>query len=86
VQEHRDGGWQKAIAGETEAYRACKAKEAQMRTKMDAMMGDFEDAVQYENALRAKATAIVTRDPRHYRNSEIPVLSPETLLASSELK
>ena len=49
-------------------------------------LGDFEDAVQYENALRAKATAIVTRDVRHFRHSAIPVLTPDAFLATAGLK
>jgi predicted nucleic acid-binding protein len=42
---------------------------------------DFEDAVQYQCALRAEATLIVARDVRHFRRSAIPVLSPEAFLA-----
>ena len=53
---------------------------------LNSPLGDFEDAVQYENALRAKATAIVTRDVRHFKDSSIPVLPPNTFLARATLK
>jgi predicted nucleic acid-binding protein len=49
-----------------------------------ASWSDFEDAVQHESALRAKATVIVTRDPRHFRQASIPVMSPEELLAIAD--
>ena len=53
---------------------------------IQSSLGDFEDAVQYESALRSKATAIVTRDVRHFRRSAIPVLTPEAFVASLAMK
>lgn len=47
---------------------------------------DFEDAVQHEAALKSRATAIITRDTRHFRHSAIPALTPEAFLARSDLK
>jgi predicted nucleic acid-binding protein len=38
---------------------------------------DFEDAIQYYSALsNRKIDAIITRDPKGYKKSELPVLSP----------
>jgi predicted nucleic acid-binding protein len=39
---------------------------------------DFEDAVQYYSAAsNKKISAIVTRDPKDYKNSTLSILSPE---------
>ena len=37
---------------------------------------DLEDGVQYQCALKAKASAILTRDPKGFLKSKIPVLDP----------
>jgi predicted nucleic acid-binding protein len=45
---------------------------------------DFEDAVQYYSALRVKADCIITRNKSDYRESVIPVLTPDEFLAIVE--
>ncbi len=42
---------------------------------------DFEDAVQYYAALRNNCNFIITRDKKDFKNSEIPVFSPNDFLA-----
>jgi len=49
---------------------------------LDSPVRDFEDAVQYHCAVRGKADCIVTRDLRHYRHAELPVMSPAAFLAA----
>jgi len=41
---------------------------------------DFEDCLQYECAKKSDADYIVTRDPKGFPNSEIPVIDPVDLL------
>lgn len=41
---------------------------------------DFEDAIHYQTALAAGCQAIVTRNPKDFKNSSLPVLSPEEYL------
>ena len=41
---------------------------------------DFEDAVQAAAALNAKATHLITRNPRDFTGLTIPVLTPEELI------
>jgi predicted nucleic acid-binding protein len=41
---------------------------------------DFEDDIQLECALAAGMDVIVTRDPRGFKNAQLPVMSPETFL------
>jgi hypothetical protein len=49
---------------------------------IDAGVEDFEDAVQYFSALRAEAACLVTRNPNHFPNAAIPVLTPAEFLAA----
>lgn len=41
---------------------------------------DFEDAMQYRSAKKAKADIIVTRNPDDFLDSDIPVLQPGDLV------
>jgi predicted nucleic acid-binding protein len=41
---------------------------------------DFEDAVQYAAGTAVSVSAIVTRNPKDYSGSEIPVLSPQEFI------
>ncbi len=47
---------------------------------------DLEDGIQACAALRAGADCIVTRDPKGFRKSDVPVLAPGTLIASLNIK
>lgn len=49
---------------------------------IDSGFADFEDAVQAYAAFRAGAECIVTRDPRGFKKSQVPVISPQAYLAS----
>ena len=42
---------------------------------------DFEDAVQYYTALNGDCAIIVTRNPKDFRKSEIPVFTPSEFLS-----
>lgn len=48
---------------------------------MDAGMSDFEDAIQFHSAVRAKVSALITRDPGDYPRSELAIATPEEFLA-----
>ena len=43
--------------------------------------GDFEDNLQVASAVEAKLDAIVTRDPKDFAGSPLPVLTPTEFLA-----
>ena len=47
---------------------------------------DFEDAVQYYSALNHKCDTIITRNKKDFKNSEIPVMTPEEFLVSINKK
>lgn len=46
---------------------------------------DFEDAVQAAAALHAKATHLISRNPKDFSNFTIPVLTPDEFLRSHRL-
>lgn len=48
---------------------------------IDAGFADFEDAIQYHSALHADASCIISRNPNHFPQSDLPVLSPAEFLA-----
>ena len=48
---------------------------------MDADLNDFEDAVQFRSAIRAKATHLLTRDPDDFPASDLLILSAEEFMA-----
>lgn len=43
---------------------------------------DFEDAVQYYSAINAKCDIIITRNEKDFKNSKIPVMTPNAFLVS----
>jgi predicted nucleic acid-binding protein len=47
---------------------------------LNSQFSDFEDAVIYQAANHAVAEAIVTRDPKDFKQSKLPVYSPIDLL------
>jgi len=48
---------------------------------IDSGWPDFEDAVQYFSAVRAQADRIVTRDPSHFRDSQVQAITPAEFLS-----
>jgi predicted nucleic acid-binding protein len=49
---------------------------------LDSRFGDFEDAIQYYTAYSmGTMAAIITRNPKDFKSSEIPVWSPEQAVA-----
>lgn len=45
-------------------------------------VSDFEDAVMMETAKRIRADCIVTRNFKDYKNSPVPVMSPEEFITA----
>ncbi len=50
------------------------------RRAISSDITDFEDAVMVESALRSGMDCIVTRNLKDFRNSSVPVYSPESFL------
>jgi len=50
---------------------------------VDSDFADFEDAIQYFSATRISADCIISRNLSHYKNTDIPVMTPREFFASS---
>jgi len=48
---------------------------------IDSAFCDFEDAVQFHSAIRAKAQFLITRNPGDFPRSKLSVVTPEEFLA-----
>lgn len=48
---------------------------------LNSGFADFEDALQYYSALDASIDYLITRNKKHYKQSNIPVCSPQEYLA-----
>ncbi|MCC5831222.1 MAG: PIN domain-containing protein [Phycisphaeraceae bacterium] len=58
--------------------------EKTIRQALDSPVRDFEDAIRYQSAIHGQADCIITRDLKHYRQADLPVLTPEEFLAAME--
>lgn len=56
--------------------------KTQIINAMNIGAKDFEDAIQYETAIKSNCDCIITRNARDFIFSEIPVLSPSEFLDS----
>lgn len=55
-------------------------KGTDCRHAVSSPTSDYEDAVMIETALRSGMDCIVTRNTKDYKNSSVPVFSPEKFL------
>lgn len=56
-----------------------------IKSSLSSDFKDFEDAIQYYTAIsNKKTTAIVTRDTKGFKNSDLAVLSPEEAVSLLE--
>lgn len=54
--------------------------EKTIDSALESTFQDFEDAVQYYSALKFRSDCIITRNTDDFKESEIPVLTPEEFL------
>lgn len=60
-----------------------EVNSSMIKTALRSKFRDFEDAIQYHCAVSdSLVEVIITRNIKDYRSSELPVMSPETFLAS----
>jgi predicted nucleic acid-binding protein len=61
-------------------FQVARVDESVLQDALQLTFSDFEDAVTTAAAQHAGCEGIVTRDPKGFRGSPIPVMTPETLL------
>jgi predicted nucleic acid-binding protein len=62
-------------------FNVAPVDEAVLRAAVSLEWHDFEDAVTAAGARRAKCDALVTRNPRDFRNATVRVLAPAEAVA-----
>jgi predicted nucleic acid-binding protein len=67
--------------------RVSAVTDAEIQSALGSSFNDFEDAIQHFTAkAEGSVSAIVTRNKADYSASEMPILSPEELLAKLDLQ
>ncbi len=77
-------GQQETLAKLQKLKIICKVlvtSDASVEKALHSNFIDFEDALQYFSAVEGKASVIITRDSKGYRNSDIPVMNAEEYLS-----
>jgi len=62
----------------------CASSEKEIDLALVSSFSDFEDAFQYYSALNNSAKVIITRNPKDFKNSSIPIMNAEEYLKSVE--
>jgi predicted nucleic acid-binding protein len=73
---------QRAVLLLRDIFEPVAIDEQMLHQAIDAAFVDLEDAFQFFGALRAGADCLVTRNPRHFPDDDIPVFTPAEFLAA----
>lgn len=65
-------------------FTVAEVDEEVLRSALELNWKDFEDAVQAAAALKSGADYLVTRNPKDYSESPVPIVQPEGFLALLE--
>ena len=81
---HRHGpvGVRNLLSNFRQLSRVATANERIIEDSLASQFNDFEDALQYYTALKAKADAIITRNGKDFLHSRLPVMTAGEYLAS----
>ena len=63
-----------------DAFRIVAVDEQTIHRAIDADIADFEDALQYFSALRARGDCLITRNVRGFPRDGIPAMTPDEFL------
>lgn len=69
-----------ALAGLRSISQVSTSGEKEIDLSLISSIKDFEDAFQYYSALNNGASVIITRNPKDFSHSKIPVMSAEEYL------
>ena len=71
----------KLISGIESLVEILEVNHKIIRKAINSNFKDFEDAIQYYSAVESGIVDVIaTRDAKGFRNSDIPVMSPETIV------
>jgi predicted nucleic acid-binding protein len=73
----RDSAFAREVVGELlNTFKVCPVDWEVLRNALSLPLTDFEDAVQVASASKLGIEAIITRDPKGFKNSPLPIFSP----------
>jgi predicted nucleic acid-binding protein len=72
----------KVLRAVRDVFHPVVCDERMISQAIDTHADDFEDTVQLLSAARAGAAFIITRNPAHFKNSNVTVLSPAEFIAA----
>jgi predicted nucleic acid-binding protein len=64
----------------------CALDELIIEKGLNSNFSDFEDSLQYFSALKAECDILITRNGRHFKDSQIPVMTADEYLQSINKK
>ena len=82
LRHHGPEGVRNLLANFRQLSRIATIDERVVDESIVAKFEDFEDAVQYYTAIKAKADFIITRNGRDFVNTKIPVMTAADFLTS----
>lgn len=72
----------KALSGIRKITNVCTSGAKEIDLSLSSGMKDFEDSFQYFTALNNDAGTIITRNPKDFKNSKLPILNAEEYIKS----
>jgi predicted nucleic acid-binding protein len=84
LHKHGTEGVRNLLASFRQLVRVVTIDERIIDDSLASQFKDFEDAVQYYTAHKAKADAIITRNGKDFTPSKLPVMTAGEFLASIE--
>ena len=82
LRKHGSKGVRNLLANFRQLSRVATTNERTVDDSLASQFKDFEDAMQYYTALRAKADVIITRNGKDFTASKIPVMTAAEYLAT----
>lgn len=84
LRKHGSEGVRNLLSNFRQLSRVATTSERTVDDSLASQFKDFEDALQYYTALKAKADAIITRNGKDFTASKLPVMTATEYLATLE--
>ena len=65
--------------------QVCTIDQNTVEKGLNSNFSDFEDALHYYNAIESECEVIITRNPKDFKNSTLPIMSPKEFISSLKL-
>ena len=82
LRKHGQEGVRKLLSNFRQLARVSTTDERTVDDSLASQFQDFEDAMQYYTALKAKADVIITRNEKDFAASKLPVMTASEFLAT----